>query len=85
MNQSICHSDNNNGICEAVGCFAEATVKVDVKVGLEGTITLYLCVNCINKFGQKEGMLESVLQPLSNTTQSIQPLSMPGGLHQEND
>jgi hypothetical protein len=78
LNQSIFYSNNNDDICEAVGCFAEATSKVDVKVGLEGTITLHLCVNCINKFDQKERVLEQVDQPSSNTNQSIQPLSMQG-------
>jgi hypothetical protein len=85
LNQSIFYSSNNDDICEAVGCFAEATTKVDVKVGLKGTITLYLCVNCIDKFDQKEMMLESVLQPLSNTNQIIQPSSVRREVHQEND
>jgi hypothetical protein len=76
---------NDDHICEALGCFAEATTKVDVKVGVKGTITLHLCVNCINKFDQKERMLESVHQPYSNTDQSIQPSSMQGVLQQEND
>jgi hypothetical protein len=74
VNQSQFH----NNICEAVGCFAEATSKVDVKVGLEGTITLYLCVNCIHKFDQKEMMLESVVQPFSNTNYSTPPVSVQG-------
>jgi hypothetical protein len=76
VNQSQFHNDDN--ICEAIGCFVEATSKVNVKVGMEGTITLHLCVNCIHKFDQKEKVLESVLQPVSNTNQFIPPLSTRG-------
>jgi hypothetical protein len=77
LTQSIFYSDNND-ICEAVGCFAEATTKVDVKVGLKETITLNLYVNCINKFDQKGTALERVQEPFSNTNQSVQPLSKRG-------
>jgi hypothetical protein len=40
----------NKEICEAVGCFAEATEKIEVKVGEKGTVCLYLCNNCVGKF-----------------------------------
>ena len=72
-------------LCEAVNCFEKPTKEIKLKVGQRHTITLHVCINCINKFNQKERMLESVHQPLSNTNESIQPLSMQGALHQEND
>jgi hypothetical protein len=67
---------NDDHICEAVGCFAEATTKVDVKVGMKGTITLHLCVNCIGKFDQREKVLEQVEEPFSNTKHSTPPVSV---------
>jgi uncharacterized protein YlaI len=42
--------DNKNIICEAIGCLAKATFKIDVKVGQNRAVTLYLCGNCIDKF-----------------------------------
>jgi hypothetical protein len=67
-----------NNICEAYGCFEKAVATIKVRVGKIGSISLHLCSNCIRKFDQKEMMLEQVDQPLSNTKQSIQPLSMQG-------
>ena len=83
MNQSLFHSEDNN-ICEAIDCFEKSTTEITVKVGKKGTITLSLCGSCINKFAQKEKVLESGVQPLSNTNQSIQPLSLQG-VHQQDD
>jgi hypothetical protein len=65
-------------LCEAVNCFGKPTTEIKLKVGQRQTITLHVCSKCVNKFDQKEKMLESVLQPFSNTNQSIQPLSMRG-------
>ena len=76
---------NDDHLCEAVNCFEKPTTEIKLKVGQRQTITLHVCSNCINKFNQKERMLESVSQPLSNTNQSIQPLSVQGVLHQEDD
>jgi hypothetical protein len=75
---------NDDHLCEAVGCYEKPTTDIKLKVGQSQTITLHLCVNCINKFDQKERMLELVHQPASNTNQSVQPLSKRGTL-QEND
>ena len=51
MSQDIVVSERTNKeICEAVGCFAQATEKIEVKVGDKGTICLYLCGNCVCKF-----------------------------------
>jgi hypothetical protein len=41
---------NNSSVCEAVGCFAKATVMIEVKVGERGIIPLSLCSKCVNKF-----------------------------------
>ena len=84
MTKELMDVEVNNGICEAVGCYAKATTKIKVKVGQRDCV-LDLCVNCVNKFDQKEKALESVLQPLSNTNQSIQPSSVRREVHQEND
>jgi hypothetical protein len=69
---------NDDHLCEAVSCFEKPTSEIKLKVGQKQTITLHVCAKCVNKFDQKEMMLESVVQPLSNTNQSIQPLSMQG-------
>jgi hypothetical protein len=76
---------NNDHLCEAVNCFEKPTMEIKLKVGQKQTITLHVCAKCVNKFEKKEKMLELVHQPLSNTNQDIQPFSMPGALHQEND
>jgi hypothetical protein len=39
-----------NSICEGMGCSAEATLKVPVKVGEMGTIILLLCDKCRLRF-----------------------------------
>jgi hypothetical protein len=44
---------SNNGICEAVGCFKNATINIGVKVGQGKEITLNLCKDCVNKFEDK--------------------------------
>ena len=84
MNTGLLEFQVNN-TCEAYGCFQKAATKIYVKVGKLGSIPLDLCSSCIHKFDQKERMLESVHQPVSNTNQIIQPLSMLGEMHQEND
>jgi hypothetical protein len=49
MSQGTVHSEVNKVICEAVGCFAEATTEIVVKVGQLGTIPLRLCKFCVGK------------------------------------
>jgi hypothetical protein len=49
MYQNIISSKVNKNICEAFGCFAEA-IKCEVKIGQQGTISLYLCEGCVTKF-----------------------------------
>ena len=39
-----------NVICEAVGCCAKATDKLEVKAGIQKVISLLLCNDCISKF-----------------------------------
>jgi hypothetical protein len=48
----------NNTICEAIRCFAKASNKIDVKVGENGVIPLYLCNHCIRKFDRKAEALD---------------------------
>ena len=50
MSQDIISAQVNKGICEAIGCFAQATEKIQVKIGQKGTIRLYLRSNCVGKF-----------------------------------
>lgn len=51
MDQNIViQSQPNKQICEAVQCFAQATEKIQIKVGEKGTIWLYLCSSCVGKF-----------------------------------
>jgi hypothetical protein len=41
---------NNKNICDAFGCFSEATDKLGVSAGKFGTITLRLCSKCVTIF-----------------------------------
>jgi hypothetical protein len=50
MTKEIMELQVNNTICGAVGCFARATTKINVRVGQLGTIPLALCANCVRKF-----------------------------------
>jgi hypothetical protein len=50
VSQNIVSAEVNKKICEAMDCFAEATITLAVKVGQKGTISLKLCRNCVNKF-----------------------------------
>jgi hypothetical protein len=51
MSQNTISCKVNKNICEAFGCYATATTEIEVKVGNKGTISLHLCNNCVNKFG----------------------------------
>jgi hypothetical protein len=50
MSQGTISSDINKNICEAFGCFADATIKIEVKVGQQKAITLELWVVNIKVF-----------------------------------
>jgi len=50
MAHSTIGSELNNHICDATGCFAKATTKIDMKVGKNGIISLELCNSCVAKF-----------------------------------
>ncbi len=41
---------SSNEICDAVGCFARATEKIEVKAGPQKVIPLLLCNDCVSKF-----------------------------------
>jgi hypothetical protein len=42
--------NNDNTVCEALGCYSKAINKIAAKVGSKGTIFLFLCDNCKTKF-----------------------------------
>jgi hypothetical protein len=41
---------DNNVICEANGCYKQATSEIKLNVGHFGKISLHLCRNCVPKF-----------------------------------
>lgn len=45
---------SNSPVCEAVGCDSKATTKIGVRLGLGGTILLYLCDNCKQRFSSQK-------------------------------
>ena len=51
---SIAHKkidiQDKNVICEANGCYKQATNEIKLAVGQFGKISLFLCKNCIPKF-----------------------------------
>jgi hypothetical protein len=50
MNKNDSEFVINTVICEAVGCFSKAAIKLPVRVGTAGTIALFLCEECKSKF-----------------------------------
>ena len=50
---NIIDKHDNNVICEANGCYKQATNKIQLDVGQYGKISLFLCINCIPKFKVK--------------------------------
>jgi hypothetical protein len=50
MSKGILDLQVNKTICEAVGCFENATDRIVVKAGNLGTISLLLCRDCVPKF-----------------------------------
>jgi hypothetical protein len=53
MSENTIPSEIYNVICEAYGCYAKATTEISVKVGQQGTISLLLCKDCVNRFTDK--------------------------------
>jgi len=50
MSQSTVQDEVNKKICESIGCFAKAAKEIEVHIGQQGKISLYLCNGCITKF-----------------------------------
>ena len=48
------HKEVNKTICEAVNCFSPAQVQIEVQVGQAGSISLYLCNDCVCKFRDEQ-------------------------------
>ena len=51
---NIIDIQNNNVICEANGCYKQATNEIKLDVGQFGKISLFLCRNCLPKFKVSE-------------------------------
>ena len=47
---NIINIQDNNVICEANGCYKQATNEIRLDVGQFGKISLFVCRNCIPKF-----------------------------------
>ena len=47
---NIIDIQDNNVICEANGCYKQATNEIKLDVGQSGKISLFLCKNCLPKF-----------------------------------
>lgn len=45
---------SDSRICEAVGCFAQATTTIEVKAGHQRTISLSLCKDCVSRFRDEQ-------------------------------
>ena len=56
MVKQIIDTRLNNDLCEAAGCFADATTEIHVKVGDLGTIPLMLCESCVTKFDDNDSV-----------------------------
>jgi hypothetical protein len=55
MSQNNVSSEINKNICEAFGCFLEATTKIELRVGQQGIITIDLCKGCVKRFQDNNG------------------------------
>jgi hypothetical protein len=42
--------EDNKSICDGLGCFNEATHRIDEEIGEMGRIVLDLCSDCLLKF-----------------------------------
>ena len=52
---NIIDIQDNNVVCEANGCYKQATNEIKIDVGQFGKISLFLCKNCLPKFNIKGG------------------------------
>lgn len=50
MNIELLDIQSSNEICDAAGCFAKATEKIEVNAGPQKVISLLLCNDCVSKF-----------------------------------
>lgn len=41
---------NKTNCCNAFGCNLESSNKIDIDCGTYGTLTIFVCKSCINKF-----------------------------------
>lgn len=52
---NIIDIQDNNVICEANGCYKQATNEIKLDIGKFGRISLFLCRNCVPKFILERG------------------------------
>ena len=50
ISNNIIDIQDNNVICEANGCYKQATNEIELDVGQFGKISLFLCKNCVPEF-----------------------------------
>ena len=53
MSKNHYQSNDNNYVCDGIGCDSRAISKLQVKVGETRTIFLSLCENCKTKFNDR--------------------------------
>ena len=73
MDNNILPSEVYKGLCEALGCFTQATGEVKIAVGHLGTIKLLVCDNCKPKFSDYEFVLNTKRE--FNHDGSINPIT----------
>ena len=63
MNKEILDIQNRNEVCDAVGCSARASKKIEVIAGPQKVISLLLCNNCVSRFQEVPNMLDTIDRP----------------------
>ncbi len=76
--ESVDPTLNNSNVCEATGCFAKATVLIEVKVGEKGNIPLSLCSKCVIKF---EDESSTIIQSKKGGNCSQKTIDMMDNMH----
>lgn len=49
MNDVFSQTENNNEICNSLGCFNKAAIRIVIPVGSQ-SLTIFVCENCKPKF-----------------------------------
>jgi hypothetical protein len=67
MTPTVAAEEGNPRICDAAGCNELATQQIEVDAGRFGTVTLFVCKYCVEKFLDDEGTEPSQTQILEST------------------